>query len=49
MRLPKLGAFQTQLAAEFKTSILPVGLVSVCGYALPFAELVTERCCWPMR
>jgi thiosulfate dehydrogenase [quinone] large subunit len=41
VRLPKLGAFHTQLAAEFTTSMLPAGLVSVCGYALPFAELVT--------
>jgi thiosulfate dehydrogenase (quinone) large subunit len=41
VRLPKLGAFHSQLAAEFKTSILPPVLVSVCGYALPFAELVT--------
>jgi thiosulfate dehydrogenase (quinone) large subunit len=41
VRLPKLGAFHAHLAADFKTSILPAVLVSVCGYALPFAELVT--------
>jgi thiosulfate dehydrogenase (quinone) large subunit len=41
VRLPKLGAFHAHLMGEFKTSILPAILVSVCGYALPFAELVT--------
>jgi thiosulfate dehydrogenase (quinone) large subunit len=41
VRLPKLGAFHTQLTGEFKTSILPAILVSVCSYALPFAELIT--------
>ena len=41
VRLPKLGAFHAQLMGEFKASILPGFLVSVCGYALPFAELVT--------
>lgn len=41
VRIPKLGAFHAQLAGEFKTSILPAALVSVCGYALPFAELAT--------
>lgn len=41
VRLPKLAAFHAHLAADFKTSILPATLVSVCGYALPFAELVT--------
>jgi thiosulfate dehydrogenase (quinone) large subunit len=41
VRLPKLGAFQAQLTGEFKTSILPAMLVSVFGYALPFAELIT--------
>jgi thiosulfate dehydrogenase [quinone] large subunit len=40
VRLPKLAAFHTQLMGEFKTSILPAVLVSACGYALPFAELV---------
>jgi thiosulfate dehydrogenase [quinone] large subunit len=41
VRLPKLGAFHAQLMGEFKASMLPAFLVSVCGYALPFAELVT--------
>jgi thiosulfate dehydrogenase [quinone] large subunit len=41
VRLPKLGAFHAQLAAEFKASILPAMLVSACSYALPFAELAT--------
>jgi thiosulfate dehydrogenase (quinone) large subunit len=41
VRLPKLGAFHAQLMTEFKTSIMPGVLVSACGYALPFAELVT--------
>jgi uncharacterized membrane protein YphA (DoxX/SURF4 family) len=41
VRLPKLAAFHAQLMGEFKTSILPAVLVSVFGYALPFAELVT--------
>ncbi len=41
VRLPKLDAFHAQLTGEFTTSILPAMLVSVCGYALPFAELVT--------
>jgi thiosulfate dehydrogenase (quinone) large subunit len=40
VRLPKLGAFHAELAGEFKTSMLPGVLVSGCGYALPFAELV---------
>jgi thiosulfate dehydrogenase [quinone] large subunit len=33
--------FHAHLMGEFKTSILPAILVSACGYALPFAELVT--------
>jgi thiosulfate dehydrogenase [quinone] large subunit len=41
VRLPKLAAFHAQLMGEFKASILPGVLVSACGYALPFAELVT--------
>src|SRR5208337_1446326 len=41
VRLPKLGAFHSQLIAEFKTSTLPTILVSACSYALPFAELIT--------
>ncbi len=41
VRIPKLNAFHAQLTAEFTTSILPATLVSMCGYALPFAELVT--------
>jgi thiosulfate dehydrogenase (quinone) large subunit len=41
VRLPKFSGFHTQLMGEFKASILPGFLVSVCGYALPFAELVT--------
>jgi thiosulfate dehydrogenase (quinone) large subunit len=41
VRLPRLGAFHAQLTGEFATSILPAMLVSLCGYALPFAELVT--------
>jgi thiosulfate dehydrogenase [quinone] large subunit len=41
VRLPKLGAFHAHLTGEFKTSILPAVLVSVCSYALPFAELIT--------
>jgi thiosulfate dehydrogenase (quinone) large subunit len=41
VRLPKLATFHTQLMGEFKASILPGVLVSVCGYALPVAELVT--------
>jgi thiosulfate dehydrogenase (quinone) large subunit len=41
VRLPKLGAFHAQLTGEFRASILPAILVSVCGYALPFVELVT--------
>jgi thiosulfate dehydrogenase [quinone] large subunit len=41
VRLPKLAAFHAQLMGEFKTSILPAVLVSACGYALPFVELVT--------
>lgn len=40
VRLPKLGVFHAQLMGEFKASILPSALVSVTGYALPFAELV---------
>lgn len=40
VRLPKLGAFHAQLMGEFKTSTVPTFLVSVCGYALPFAELI---------
>jgi thiosulfate dehydrogenase (quinone) large subunit len=42
VRLPKLAALHAQLMGEFKASILPGALVSVCGYALPFAELVTR-------
>ncbi|MCV7103246.1 DoxX family membrane protein [Mycobacterium palustre] len=41
VRLPKLGAFHAQLMGEFKASMLPAFLVSPCGYALPFAELIT--------
>lgn len=41
VRLPKLAVFHAQLMGEFKASIFPGVLVSVCGYALPFAELVT--------
>lgn len=41
VRLPKLGAFHAHLTGEFKTSILPAVLVSVCSYALPIAELIT--------
>lgn len=41
VRLPKLGAFHAQLMGEFKASMLPAFLVSACGYALPFAELIT--------
>lgn len=41
VRVPKLDAFHAQLVREFKTSILPEILVSLCGYALPFVELVT--------
>ncbi|MEE6177927.1 DoxX family membrane protein [Mycobacterium sp. 050134] len=41
VRLPKLGAFHTQLMGEFKVSVLPALLVSGCGYVLPFAELLT--------
>lgn len=40
VRLPKLGAFHTQLMGEFKTSYLPTFLVSGCAYVLPFAELL---------
>jgi thiosulfate dehydrogenase (quinone) large subunit len=41
VRLPKLTAFHAQLMGEFKASVLPGVLVWMCGYALPFAELVT--------
>jgi thiosulfate dehydrogenase (quinone) large subunit len=41
VRIPRLGAFHAHLASDFKASILPAALVSVCGYALPFVELAT--------
>ncbi|BBX61389.1 hypothetical protein MSAS_05630 [Mycobacterium saskatchewanense] len=41
VRLPKLGTFHAQLMGEFKASIVPAFLVSGCGYALPFVELLT--------
>ncbi len=41
VRMPKLAAFHTQMVGEFKTSMIPAVLVSACGYALPFAELIT--------
>ncbi|OBJ08443.1 DoxX family protein [Mycobacterium sp. 1465703.0] len=41
VRMPKLAAFHTQMVSEFKTSMIPAVLVSVCSYALPFAELIT--------
>lgn len=41
VRMPKLDAFHAQLVGEFRTSMLPVALVSVCAYVLPFAELIT--------
>ncbi|SPM36842.1 Uncharacterized membrane protein YphA, DoxX/SURF4 family [Mycobacterium rhizamassiliense] len=41
VRMPKLDTFHAQLVGEFKTSMLPTALVSVCSWALPFAELGT--------
>lgn len=40
VRIPRLGAFHAQMMGEFKASILPAFVVSVCVDALPFVELV---------
>jgi thiosulfate dehydrogenase [quinone] large subunit len=41
VRIPRLSSFHAQMTGEFTTSMVPTALVSACGYALPFAELIT--------
>src|SRR5690242_6327491 len=38
VRIPKLSTFHAHLTGQFAHSILPIAVVSVCGYVLPFVE-----------